>query len=218
MKTVCIDAGHGGKDSGAVGPGGVMEKNVALIVAHLLKAALIGTVNVVMTRTDDSFVELGERAAFANEKGADLFLSIHCNSAERPARGIETFIHRNTAVGFPLGESLQDAMMAEFPDHVDRGLKRSEFAVLRLTKMPAALVELEFIHVASGEAHLSDPKVQVRCAKALARGVRKFLGLGDGPSLPAGPEESAPCPAIKMADRIRVLAAQLVEVAKMTEP
>jgi N-acetylmuramoyl-L-alanine amidase len=91
---VVIDPGHGGRDSGAVGPSGVREKDVTLDVAHRVAPVLAAQgLQVVLTRDDDRFVSLEERTARANAFGADLFLSIHCNASEsRLRRGVETYI------------------------------------------------------------------------------------------------------------------------------
>lgn len=83
LKTIIVDAGHGGKDGGARGSFS-LEKNVALSIAKKLQAALqsqLPEVNVVMTRTDDTFIELNRRSAIANQNHGDLFVSIHCNSS-----------------------------------------------------------------------------------------------------------------------------------------
>jgi N-acetylmuramoyl-L-alanine amidase len=83
FSTIVIDPGHGGKDPGAHGSYS-LEKNVALAIGKKLKAALtdsIPDVNVIMTRTDDTFIELNKRSAIANENHANLFISIHCNSS-----------------------------------------------------------------------------------------------------------------------------------------
>lgn len=91
---IVIDAGHGGKDPGAIGPSGLHEKDVALAMALLL-ADEISTEfgwEVILTRNDDTFIPLEERTAVANKAGADLFLSIHANaSTNAAARGIETY-------------------------------------------------------------------------------------------------------------------------------
>ncbi len=95
VKTVVIDAGHGGHDSGCLGHSRVNEKVVALNIALLLGKyieANIPDVKVVYTRKSDVFVELEERAAIANRNNADLFISIHCNAASPSAYGTETFI------------------------------------------------------------------------------------------------------------------------------
>jgi len=91
---VVLDPGHGGKDTGAVGPAGVREKDVTLDIAHRVAPVLAGQgVQVVLTRDDDRFVSLEERTARANGFGADLFISIHCNASEaKGRRGIETYV------------------------------------------------------------------------------------------------------------------------------
>jgi N-acetylmuramoyl-L-alanine amidase len=89
-----IDPGHGGHDTGTIGPTGLLEKDVVLDVGLRLRRLLEHEVGceVVMTREDDTFIPLEERTAIANEKGADLFISIHANaSRDRSARGIETY-------------------------------------------------------------------------------------------------------------------------------
>jgi N-acetylmuramoyl-L-alanine amidase len=94
VSRVVIDPGHGGKDTGAVGPAGVKEKDVTLDVAHRVAPVLATQgVQVVLTRDGDRFVSLEERTARANAFGADLFISIHCNASEaRGRRGIETYV------------------------------------------------------------------------------------------------------------------------------
>ncbi len=93
LRKVVLDPGHGGQDSGAVGPGGIREKDVTLSVALRLKRLLEKRdVSVVMTRSTDRFLTLMQRSRVANSSGADLFLSIHCNAASsRAAKGLETF-------------------------------------------------------------------------------------------------------------------------------
>src|SRR5205823_3130466 len=79
---VVVDAGHGGHDTGAVGKGGVREKDVALSIALKLAAELKEAgLEVILTRDDDTFVSLEDRARIANESNGDLFISVHCNSA-----------------------------------------------------------------------------------------------------------------------------------------
>lgn len=93
VKKIVIDAGHGGKDPGCHGSE-VEEADIALEIASELKRILnenLPDVEVVLTRAQDHFVELHERAEIANRNGADLFVSIHCNSASPSAIGTETF-------------------------------------------------------------------------------------------------------------------------------
>lgn len=95
FKTIIIDAGHGGKDPGAVGYRGTKEKDIALDVAKRLEKKLSKNmkVKIVMTRDEDIFLKLSERTKIANENNGSLFISIHTNAAEdRRASGFETFL------------------------------------------------------------------------------------------------------------------------------
>lgn len=94
IKTIVIDPGHGGEDTGAIGPGGVKEKDITLAVAQELERELSEKTGarILLTRTDDTYIELKERAAFANGVSADIFISVHVNAARRKgATGVETF-------------------------------------------------------------------------------------------------------------------------------
>jgi N-acetylmuramoyl-L-alanine amidase len=95
IKTIAIDAGHGGHDPGAIGRNGLKEKNVTLDIAQRLAILVkerLGC-NVIMTRNRDVFIRLEDRPAIAKTKGADLFISIHVNAnRRRNARGIETYV------------------------------------------------------------------------------------------------------------------------------
>lgn len=93
MSTVIIDPGHGGKDPGAVSPGGTQEKDVVLDISRRLAKILLAKGMVAkLTRYDDRFLPLVERTKFANASRGDLFISIHCNSSKvRSARGCETY-------------------------------------------------------------------------------------------------------------------------------
>lgn len=179
-----IDAGHGGRDPGAVGPGGAKEKRIALTVALLTGGILAAAgVDVFYTRKDDTFLELPERAKLANATSVDLFLSVHCNSAGTPASGFEVYTTPGQTLSDAYATELFMAFGREFPampkrvDSKDGDPdKEAEFAVLRLTRMPAVLFELEFIHTVQGAAFLQDPVNQDKCAKALAAGTLVHLG------------------------------------------
>ena len=179
MKTICIDPGHGGKDDGALGPNGLRECDIVLAIANLLSGMLLADgLSVVMTRKADVFVSLGDRCGISNKAKADLFLSIHCNSNDTPAAGIETWISPSTHSGF--GSIIQAALVAEFPESPNRGVKSGDLFVLNRTVTAAALAECEFIHTPSGERLLIDPKNQLRFAKALRVGILKQLGMNAG--------------------------------------
>ncbi|MDP1829785.1 MAG: N-acetylmuramoyl-L-alanine amidase [Archangium sp.] len=93
VRRVIIDAGHGGHDTGAIGPKGTREKDVALSIAKKLAARLEEAgLEVILTRDDDTFVKLEDRTRFANRQKGDLFISVHCNAApSKTLRGIETY-------------------------------------------------------------------------------------------------------------------------------
>ena len=93
-RLIVVDAGHGGKDQGAKSASGIHEKNVNLAIARHVKTILVNRFKyrVVMTRKDDTFIPLKERSEIANNRNADLFVSIHANAAKRKsAHGIETY-------------------------------------------------------------------------------------------------------------------------------
>jgi N-acetylmuramoyl-L-alanine amidase len=99
IRKIVLDPGHGGKDPGAIGVGGLAEKDLVLEVAKRLAAKLkrhMG-VEVVLTRIDDRFIALEDRTAIANAEEADLFISLHMNASPNPeARGVETYYLDNT--------------------------------------------------------------------------------------------------------------------------
>ena len=99
VRTIAIDAGHGGRDTGAIGTKGLREKDATLSIARKVAARLKALgFKVVMTRDSDAYVGLGERTRIANEAGADLFLSVHCNAAKkRGLAGVETWTLNTTS-------------------------------------------------------------------------------------------------------------------------
>lgn len=174
---VCIDPGHGGKDPGAVGSV-LKEKGVTLQVSFLLKKALEPDFAVVMTRSDDIYVSLGERCRFANREKADLFVSLHCNSANvHTANGIETFHHPTSRRGIGLAKLIQ-AELVSATGLKDRGAKYATFQVLRDTAMPAVLIELGFINNPVEEKLLGSFDYQSMCASAIAQGIRRYFVRG----------------------------------------
>jgi N-acetylmuramoyl-L-alanine amidase len=122
IKTIAIDAGHGGHDPGAIGRGGLKEKTITLDVARRLAALVRENLDcgVILTRDKDEFIPLEDRPAIARTKGADLFVSIHVNaSRKRKARGIETYIQG-------LNASDRDAMATAARENATTTKKLSE--------------------------------------------------------------------------------------------
>jgi len=172
---ICVDPAHGGKDLGAVGtsPFRLEEKEFNLILALLLEGWLEASGHwVVMTRRRDRFLNLISRANFANRLNADLFVSIHANFAATPeVSGIEIFNFPGSKRGREFATNILESMLQEFPDHIRRGVKEANFAVLRETRMPAVLVESEFLSNPKQLKFLADPENQKSLAQAIAQGI-----------------------------------------------
>lgn len=179
MAKAHIDFGHGGSDPGAIG-NGLLEKdvnlNVGLEVVEILEEK---GVEVTTSRTDDTFVSLGDRVKMANAAGADIFVSIHVNAASNvKARGIETFSYINsTSGGDKLAKNIHEELLKENIFITNRGLKTANFQVLRQSKMPAALTELGFISNKDDADIIRKKANQSRMAKAIAKGILKHLGV-----------------------------------------
>ncbi len=173
---VAIDPGHGGRDPGAVGIGGLQEKNVVFPVstrvAQLLREA---GVDVVMTRVDDRTLDLEPRGNIANNANATIFLSIHANaiSLSRPdVNGVETYYYSEN--GRQLA-SIIHANVQPASGLGNRGVKQARFYVLRNTAMPAALLELGFLTGSEDIVRLRDPAWQERMAQAITQGLLQYL-------------------------------------------
>lgn len=171
---IVVDAGHGGKDPGSLGVAGNHEKDYNLAVANKVVALLkqYPEFQVVPTRTTDVFLELSERTAIANERQADLFLSIHANSFSKPTTGgTETFYYNANSKAF--AEIVHKHLLAatQFPN---RGVKATGFYVIKNTKMPAVLTETGFLSNPSENAQLMSPAFQDKIAKALVAAIREY--------------------------------------------
>ncbi|TWI59817.1 N-acetylmuramoyl-L-alanine amidase [Halalkalibacter nanhaiisediminis] len=175
-KVIVVDPGHGGKDPGAVA-NGVREKDVVLSVGLKLKRKLEAAgATVVMTRSTDVFIELSQRAAIANNRNADAFISIHANAAgASSASGSETFWNSTHASSDSkkLAEEIQREMIKAL-DTRDRGVKQGNFSVIRNSRMPSVLVELGFITNATEAKKLASNSFQEDAADAIFKGVSNF--------------------------------------------
>jgi N-acetylmuramoyl-L-alanine amidase len=196
IHTIVIDPGHGGKDEGTKGKV-YKEKAVALDVAKKLAAYLRGYgFQVYLTRTGDTYPSLTGRCDFARIKKADIFISLHCNSASPLAKGVETFLlttkgssstsggsKRNkftTANHFDkynarLAYEVQNSLVL-YTKSVSRGIKHAQFLVLDKAPCPAILIEMGFLSNRGEERLLGSRNYQNRIALGITRGVMKYIG------------------------------------------
>lgn len=184
--TIVLDAGHGGSDTGAVGPSGVTEASVTLAVTQDLQRILEASgARTAMTRDTDVDVygpyatagqELQARVDVGNRTpGAEVFLSIHCNAFSSPsAHGMETYYYDGSAAGCRLATILNEEL-ARAGGRVNRGVKTANFYVLHHSGMPASLVELAFVTNPAEEALLADDAYQQKLAYALALGLSRYF-------------------------------------------
>lgn len=181
MKKVWIDAGHGGKDPGAVA-NGLQEKDIALAVSLAIKKRMESEyedVQVLLSRSTDVFLELKDRTNKANAAGADILVSIHCN-AGGGAGGFETFRYTSASAA---SSALQNVLHSEImtalkPYNVnDRGQKAANLHMVRESKMPAVLTENLFIDVVSDAAKLKRSDVIDAIVSGHVLGIAKYLGL-----------------------------------------
>jgi N-acetylmuramoyl-L-alanine amidase len=179
LRVVVIDAGHGGEDPGAVGADGTKEKDVTLAVARLVRMAALAdpTMQVVLTRDSDVFVELADRAKAANQRGATLFVSLHVNACSDPSVcGVETYIDAKQSgdgASARLAAALQ-VRVAGVMGSRDRGVRTASLFITRAA-MPAALVEMGFITNFQERGALRNLARQKEIAAAVYAGIRASL-------------------------------------------
>ncbi len=199
VRTICLDPGHGGRDPGNE-VGSNQEKKYTLLLAQEVRDQLTRAgYNVILTRTRDDFVELGWRPLSAKRRKADLFISLHFNSAESSrgsVRGCEVYClappgasstnargergsgewsvgnrysAQSTLLAYKLQKSLTQGLAVE-----DRGVRRARFVVLREAAMPAVLVEAGFMSHPSEGRKIFTPEYRRQIARAVTAGVTSF--------------------------------------------
>jgi N-acetylmuramoyl-L-alanine amidase len=172
---VIVDPGHGGKDSGAIGIGGTREKDIVLPIGRKLAQILEQNgVQVLLTRSSDYFVTLPGRVDMAERAGADVFVSIHANSAglDRPdVNGLETYYYDT---GLSLARIVHSSILRSV-NVKDRGVRKARFYVLRKSSMPSILVETGYMTGRQDIARLRSTWYQNQMAEAIANGILQFL-------------------------------------------
>ena len=142
-----LDFGHGGKDPGAVGPTNLKESDVALKIGMIIKENLENVLEkVITTREDAKYYSLDYRTKKANSENSDYFISIHLNSATNSsAKGCEVWLYNENSKLKNLANNLCNNLSTKM-DTPNRGVKYSKnLSVLKNTKMPALLIEIDFI-------------------------------------------------------------------------
>ena len=166
-RIIVIDPGHGGRDSGAIGRNGMLEKEVVLNIAEAIlelneKSKL--PLDVYLTRYSDTLISLSDRTKLAKKLEADLFVSLHCNHSDNPnARGVEFYVAEQnskymdeaTWLAFQLQEDLNEKLGFE-----SRGVKFANFQVLMETNdiMPSELLELGFLSNGDESSYFKNPE------------------------------------------------------------
>ena len=172
---ICLDPGHGGKDRGTTGPTGLLEKDVNLDISLKLKKKFVDAgFNVIMTRESDINHSVDEIVNFANSNNADLFISVHNNShPSADMNGTQTFYYQSSS-GNLLATCLNGRIIEQIGT-VNRGIKSSNFKVLKNTKMVSALVEGVFMCNPKEEAELKDDNFRDRIATGIYNGTVDYL-------------------------------------------
>ncbi|KRF00447.1 N-acetylmuramoyl-L-alanine amidase [Paenibacillus sp. Soil766] len=188
---VVLDPGHGGSDPGAIGVGGLRETDVNLDITLKVRQALLERgYEVVMTRTNDTFLSLAQRVAFTNEQQADLFVSIHANAhSSSKANGTMVLYYDSaypqedypassamtqlTPYSKNLAQLVQDALLAQAGTK-DLGLTPSAVYVARMGTIPSILVETAFLTNTSDAALLASSAVRSKMAIGIANGISSY--------------------------------------------
>ncbi|WLR46168.1 N-acetylmuramoyl-L-alanine amidase [Halobacillus litoralis] len=174
-KTIMIDAGHGGRDPGAVGRSGSFEKTLTLDTAFLLKSQLESKgAKVLMTRTNDQYISLSIRSFQSNRSNADAFISLHYNAAPLNiiARGLNSYYYS------PNDKALADALQTSLVSQTrlrDRGTKKGNFHVIRENNKPSVLLELGFLSDAREEQTVKTRSYQMKASQGITEGLINYF-------------------------------------------
>jgi len=176
---VCVDPGHGGDETGAVGPSRLCEKEAVLALSKSVAAALVNAgYNVVVTRDSDVKVPIYDRATFAKRNDADVFISLHYNACPDGSdpyarRGLESYYYFNS------GKVLADALHSKLKGAVaikDNGVEHKSLVVCRNYQMPSCLLELDYISIPEAEELIMTPEFQQKVSEAIVAGLNIYTG------------------------------------------
>lgn len=184
--TVLVDAGHGGNDGGTEsskntpnGRNNVYEKDVALEISKKVvsKLSQYNDIEVLVTRTDDTYISLLDRMEFANSQNVDVSVSIHLNaeSGGNTATGVETYFRRGATDGSKeLAEIVQSSIIS-YVGARDRGVREENYDMVKGVTMPAILIETGFLTNPDEERNLTNDKYQEKLAEGIVQGILSYL-------------------------------------------
>ncbi|WP_222599211.1 N-acetylmuramoyl-L-alanine amidase [Aquibacillus kalidii] len=174
-KVIVIDPGHGGRDVGAIGISGSFEKDHTLKTALVLKSylELLGA-EVILTRDSDQYLSLSGRASVANNKMADLFISIHYNSTPQypTASGVSTYYYSERDK--LLAETIQQEILVS-TSMEDRGIHQESYQVTRMNHRPSLLLELGFLSNPEQEENIQSNVFQSKLAQGIISGIEHYF-------------------------------------------
>lgn len=174
-KTIVLDPGHGGYDSGTIGYNGTLEKSVTLETANLLYNKLKAAgANVMMTRSTDTYVSLQSRVVTSDTNKADAFVSMHYDSTLDPSVKGFTCYYYNTEKDKALADAVHGEMASQSPSS-DRGIRFGNFHVLRENHEPSILLELGYLSNSTEEMILSSDQYQERAAQSVFEGLNDYF-------------------------------------------
>ena len=172
-----LDFGHGGKDSGAVSANQTKESNIVLKIGMLVKNNLEKAgEEVVTTREKDLYYSLDYRSSKANKENCNYFISLHMNSStNKSAKGVEVWVYDEKSKVYNLSKNICTNLSKDI-NTPNRGVKISKnFSVLRKTKMPSLLIEIDFISNSTVENSLKDDTYIKDIANSISNSLLAFI-------------------------------------------
>lgn len=175
--TIVIDAGHGGYDSGAISSDeSILEKDISLSTALLLRDRLKDTgANVILSRSDDSFVSLDSRVQTAHNSQADLFISLHYDAIEvaNSMGGTTTYYYADTNLDLA---NMVNRYLANMGPLNNNGVRNGNYYVLRTNKQPAILLELGYMNNSTDIQHIHTKAYQSAVVESVYQALREYFG------------------------------------------
>ncbi|MGG0716359.1 SH3 domain-containing protein [Robertmurraya massiliosenegalensis] len=173
-KKIMIDPGHGGRDNGATGAKGTLEKNLTLKTAQLLSAKLKARgAKVLLTRNNDQYLSLGSRVSMAHYQNVDAFISLHYDSIDNhTVRGMTSYYYHSNQKS--LASNIHTATIKQTKIK-DRGVRQGNYHVIRENKQPAALLELGYLSNPTEELMLTTSQYQEQVTNGIVQGIVTYF-------------------------------------------